>query len=166
MLWRTAPRAFGKRKRVRSLPELRLLPKDEGEVWVALFSPDGRRVLAAGDRGAAQIWDAKDWQPLHVLSGHTQTIEQAAFSPDSKLVVTASWDGTTRIWAVDSGREVTRLVGRAGKVATVAFSPRGDRIVAAFEDPVAQLFAQDGKEIAELSLHTKTIRHGANCNFI
>jgi len=35
---------------------------------------------------------------IHVLEGHTESVQGAAFSADGKRVVTASEDNTARIW--------------------------------------------------------------------
>ena len=70
------------------------------ELVVAVFSPDGRRVLTASRDKTTQQWDATTGDKLFTLKGHTAHVTLASFSPDSRYVVTASGDYTVRVWNV------------------------------------------------------------------
>src|SRR5262249_26614681 len=69
----------------------------------ALFSPEGRRLLAVSDT-LIRLWDWRTGKPLKDLT-HAKAVNHASFTPDGQLVVSASADGTARTWDVETGRE-------------------------------------------------------------
>ncbi|NIP86139.1 MAG: hypothetical protein GTO03_11455, partial [Planctomycetales bacterium] len=70
----------------------------------AVFSPDGRYLLTAGNETSARLWDVATGQELRQFSGHTAPLGPVAFSPDGQQVLTGSLDRTARLWniALDS----------------------------------------------------------------
>jgi WD40 repeat protein len=68
----------------------------KSQVWSAVFSPDGTRVVTASG-GTARIWDVESGVDVVALKVHT--VWSAAFSPDGTRVVTASNDAG-RVWDV------------------------------------------------------------------
>src|SRR5262245_57111152 len=69
-----------------------------GPVNAVGVSPDGKRVVAAGDDKTISIWDIGSGKELMRLKGHAAGIDAVAFSPDGKRVASASSDGSARIW--------------------------------------------------------------------
>jgi WD40 repeat protein/serine/threonine protein kinase/tetratricopeptide (TPR) repeat protein len=82
------------------------LPHGDG-VACAEFSPDGRRVLTAGEDGAARVWDARTGKPLTPRMEHNWIVRYAAFSPDGGMVFTAALDGAARLWDATTGEPLT-----------------------------------------------------------
>ncbi len=95
-----------------------------GTLRLAVFSADGRVLVAAGGR-RVRIWNLAGTAEKLTLSGHHAGVTGVAFSPDGKLLASASRDHTVRIWEATTGKVVHTLTGFPGPVFKVAFSPDG-----------------------------------------
>src|SRR5207302_11194331 len=127
--------------------EKRTLRAHQDYVWVAAFSPDGRRLLTAGGDQTARVWEAESGKLLVTLAGHHLSIASASFSPDgTKVVLTYMGirrlkytsgkvrnysDRVARLWDAATGRELVVLRGHQSRVVSAAFSPDGKQIVTA-----------------------------------
>ena len=115
------------------------------------FSPDGRRILTAGD-DTARIWDAATGHELLALKGRTAQLDGAIFSPDGQRILTGSSDNILRILSAATGREMLELRGHTDQVWGAAFSPDGRRVVTASWDKTARIWnAATGQELLRLS---------------
>jgi dipeptidyl aminopeptidase/acylaminoacyl peptidase len=113
---------------------------DLKQVRCACLSPDGSRIVIAGDN-TARVCDVESGKELAQLDGHSAEVTSASFSPDGSRIVTASLDNTTRVWEAANGKELARLETRSGGDRggtnlwdTVSFSPDGLRIVTVSRD--------------------------------
>jgi WD40 repeat protein/tRNA A-37 threonylcarbamoyl transferase component Bud32 len=100
------------------------------------FSPDGRRLVTAGESNTVKVWDAGSGRLLLSLSGHLKDVTRVVFSPDGRRLASASMDKTVRLWDAMTGREVFVLRGHTGDVTDVAFSGDGYRLATGGEDGV------------------------------
>ena len=97
----------------------RILPAGRRPVNAAAYSPDGSRVVTAGDDGIARIFRSRDGVLLAALR-HGGGVTDAAFSADGRKVVTASRDRTARIWTSDG--QPLRTLRHAAAVLSLALS--------------------------------------------
>ncbi len=100
-------------------------------VLKAEFSPDGKRVLTAGEDNRAILWDAATGSPILQLQGHTAAVTSVCFSIDGKRAITGSRDATAKLWELreeagktDAG-ELLTLKGHSRDVTAVACSKDG-----------------------------------------
>jgi WD40 repeat protein len=104
------------------------------------YSPDGERIVSAGQDGKARVWDAHSGRLLATLVGHTGWIWAARFSPDGGRIGTSSSDGTARIWDARTGRELLVLAGHTKNVFDITFSPDGTRVLTGSVDGTARVW--------------------------
>ena len=125
---------------------------DTGRVSVTAFSPDGKKLAAAGWDWVVRVWDLASGQLLPLLKGHTSNIYSMAFSSDGLRLTTASADRTLKVWDASSGQERQTLPGYAGAVMASAFEPGGNRLaVVGGDGSVTVLDATSGRELYKLS---------------
>jgi WD40 repeat protein len=123
-------------------------PDQPAPIGVVVYSPDGRRLFACGNRldleGGAALWDVatgkrlrpllRSLAPVHVL--------QAAFDPGGRVLLLACSDGRARLWDTESDSEVDpdRPLAHAGAVMACAFDPEGRRALTGCQDGTARLW--------------------------
>ncbi|MBL9167304.1 MAG: protein kinase [Verrucomicrobiales bacterium] len=88
----------------RQAPRLGQLMFHEGSVNMTQFSPDGRRILSAGEDGVLQVWEGITGQPTLPPLKHPAAVSTAYFSPDGLSIATTCSDGTARVWETATGR--------------------------------------------------------------
>ena len=121
------------------------------------FSPDGGRLLSAGDDDLVQIWDVAAGKLIKTLRGHGGRVRSAAFSPDGRWVLSGGHDATARLWSIEGYREVRVLQahvlrGHHDALLDARFSADGDRIVTASRDRTARTWdVATGSVLHELS---------------
>jgi WD40 repeat protein len=110
-----------------------------GDVWSAIFAPDGRHVLTIGGNDA-QLWNLESASQVVRFSPHG-AVASATVSPDGKLVATGSWDRSAKIWNAETGQATHKLQGEhTGYVNSVEFSPDGGELLTASDDGTARLW--------------------------
>jgi WD40 repeat protein len=62
------------------------------------FSPDGQRLVSAGDDWVVRVWSVKTGKELCTLRGHGDRVYSVGFSPDGRRVVSASYDRSVKVW--------------------------------------------------------------------
>jgi len=98
-----------------------------------VFSPDGRYLLAGGDKTARlyrmpQLPDAPKQSPAEVRRlRHDSFVYCAKFSPDARRILSGGFDMALRLWDTATGQELRKSKGdkASSMVNTVAWSPDG-----------------------------------------
>lgn len=130
-------------------PLLRTARAHEGGGAAVAFSPDGARVLSAGNDRAARVWDARSGARLADLTGHQREVREASFSADGGRVVTAGWDFRARLWDGHTGALVREL--RDAGALTASFAGDGARVVTAGARAAEVWDGRTGAPIATLA---------------
>jgi WD40 repeat protein len=120
------------------------------------FSPDGKRVAAAGGApqlfGEIRVWDLQSHELLKTMQGHKDCIYSIAWSPDGKLIASGSYDRMVKLWDPDTGKEVRNLQDHIDAVFAVAFTPDGKRLASASQDRTVKIWdVASGKRLYTLS---------------
>ncbi len=117
----------------------------------AIFSPDGRRVLASFPNGSASLWDVDAPAKLCTLDSIGNDVSALAFRTDGRRVLVAHSEAPACVWNVPEGELVCRL---NGPVYSASFSPDGERILAWGGDRTARLWDADtGSELGVFAGH-------------
>jgi eukaryotic-like serine/threonine-protein kinase len=103
------------------------------------FSPDGSRVVSAGNRDA-RIWDVHSGAMLTSPLTHANEVRFAAFSPDGQHVLTASLDRTARLWDAASGEPIHSALEHEGGVLTASWSLDSRRVASGGRDRIARVW--------------------------
>jgi RNA polymerase sigma factor (sigma-70 family) len=124
------------------------------------FSPDGRTLVAGGQRAEASIygWELASGRLRFTLK-HNEDVACLAFSPDGKFLAAANNYSAYRnyifgleglglkaplphvhIWDMTSGKEIQVLKGHQGPISTLAFSPDGKLLATGSYDTTVLLW--------------------------
>src|SRR5262245_44554486 len=130
----------------------------KGEVWRAVPSADGKRVLTSSADKTLCLWDTNSGECLRVFEGHTGRVVGAALSPDGKRVLSGSDDRTVRLWDAASGKELDRLTGHMDSVFSVAFGPEGQALSGGLDKAMLRWDLKAGRNLGVHLGHAGHIR--------
>ncbi|MEO7923341.1 MAG: caspase family protein [Chitinophagaceae bacterium] len=115
------------------------LKAHSSQVWSAIYSRDGKKIVTASADGFARIWDAKEAKlitSIRCYSGHFY-MWTAAFSPDASMIICAPFtevaeeDGDDRvtIWDIEKKQRLFRVRGHYNRIVNSCFSPDGKYVI-------------------------------------
>jgi WD40 repeat protein len=128
----------------------------------AVFSPNGHRRLATGDRNATvRLWNLDTQIPIE-LFGHRGTVHALAFSADGSRLASAGSDGTAKVWDLrnldwtrrNNDVKATNLGEHRGAVYGVTFCPNCKLIATTGWDGTVRLWdAATGEQKRKIEAH-------------
>ena len=95
------------------------------------FSPDGKILAGATDKGIIEVWDLQSNSQQATLVGHTWFVETLVFSSDTRLLASGDRTGAIYVWDTASGHRKKTLEGHQISVKALAFSPDGKTLASA-----------------------------------
>lgn len=99
------------------------LRRNEAAVWSLAFTRSGRLAVASHD-WAVSLWEIrKPDAPIHVFSGHDNSVQAVALSSDGNLLASGGADKQVRIWNLNTLDEVRSYREQGDFVTAVGFSP-------------------------------------------
>jgi WD40 repeat protein len=146
-------------------------------VTAAVFSPDGRTVLAAYQDKTIQLWKARTAEPRSQPLRQPHFVRALAFSPDGKtFLLGGDWvdegvkkprirdssplgaKGIAQLWDAHTAKPVGQPLVHPGSVHGVAFSPDGNRFLTASRDNAARLWnARTRKPVGDPLRHRNVL---------
>jgi WD40 repeat protein/predicted Ser/Thr protein kinase len=123
-------------------------PELPAPVGVVVYSPDGRRLFACGNRpdleGGAAMWEVASGRQLRPLlrSLGQVDVRQAAFDPSGRVLLLACSDGRARLWDTETDIEIDpdRPLLHGSAVMACAFDRGGRRVLTGCQDGAARLW--------------------------
>lgn len=128
-------------------PELvRSLEGHKGGIHTLQFSPDGTRLLTAGEDGKLYNWDLFSGKDGKRLKSNRRGMYEAAYTPDGLSIVTnGAKKNSIEIFGVDGKRQNT-LKGPDVEQVTLGVSPDGTYIASAGVDHAVWVWMRMGEE--------------------
>jgi WD40 repeat protein len=129
-------------------------------VEVALFEPDGKRLITGARDGKIRVYAADTHRLERVLDQHG-AVTAATFSANGKLLLTAGLDGWARLWRTSDGMLLQRFSG-GGPLRTVLLDPRGNIVVTLSRNGLIRAWrARDGRLMRAFHVRGKAIPKAA-----
>lgn len=117
-------------------------------IRTAAFSPDGGRLITAGDDQVVHTWDAGSGKALETFAGHSAPVKAIACLPDGSIVSSGD-DQHLVVWNTQPG---WRFAGQLGPSAEAPLDLRGSpfvgRVLAIDFSPDGKLLATGGGEVS------------------
>jgi WD40 repeat protein/serine/threonine protein kinase len=113
------------------------------------FGPDGRSIIAAGEDGAARVWDAASGQPLFQSTiQHAGPITGVSISGDGRRFATAGNDSVVRLWKTHTGQPLSPPLKFILVASHVDFNPDGRRVLGRSCDQAARVWDMATSDLA------------------
>jgi WD40 repeat protein len=135
---------------------------DGGGLWSTVYTPDGSRLLLAGEDNMVRIANASSGNAIGKLSGHSARVYDVAVSPNGAHALTASDDGTIRLWNLATATEIAQIPMHREVIAHAAFSPDSRLAVLASDGNTARVWdTTTGMAVSELRGHKGPVTSAA-----
>jgi WD40 repeat protein len=135
--------------------EVKRYPWTGGFVKSAVFSPDGKTILASIGTNI-HLLNKEDGKQITAFLAHKQEVRQVMFTPDGKQFVSGDSAGEVRLWDVEKSKEIRKFEGHSGPIHGIAFTPDGKRLVTGSYDQTLRLWeVETGKEIFRFTADDK-----------
>ncbi|MBW3540883.1 MAG: protein kinase [Planctomycetes bacterium] len=108
-------------------------------------TPDGKRLITAGDDALIRVWEIETGEPIATLARHLKVVREVAVSPDGRLLASGGDDDFVMLWDLET-LEFVRVLGKHPTgIETVCWSPDGKLIASGARYSDVRLWSPDGE---------------------
>ena len=118
---------------------IKTLDKQDGNIWTADVSADGKFLVTAADESDVTFWNLETYRREFPLPESTWT-KVAVFSPGGKYLATGNRSGVVKVWDWSNGIPYAQLRGHKGTIHALAYSADGMRIASAGSHGVVKVW--------------------------
>jgi squalene-hopene/tetraprenyl-beta-curcumene cyclase len=157
--------------------ELRTIAVENGIVFDAKFTPDGKQLATASGSGSAvpvvpgeiRLWNPATGELVRKLQSHHRGVYGVAFSSDGKWLASGGLaaivegkrvDGELTVWDLQTGKELWTRGGHKGAVGSLAFSADGKTLASGggrFDGKVKLWDVASGNDLGTLGVEAEII---------
>jgi len=123
----------------------------------AIFSQDGRLIVAGHEDGLVTFWDRFSWQKMQSFFGHSRSVRCLSISPDGKWLASGSDDADVIVWDLQSKEMLKKLRGHLKGVSSVEFSTDGKWLVSGSSDSTVKVWDSQSWTLVATIKHTTPI---------
>lgn len=134
-----------------------LVGRHRGDVYFLAYSPDGRRLAAAGKDASIRIYDAQTNDVEMLLDTQQSEVNGLAFSPDGKRLASAGDDGTIRVWNLADRRQRIAIRAYPSHAYQVAFTSDGRLVSCGQHEEIRLWDAETGEPAGTLCGHQQRV---------
>ncbi len=106
----------------------------------AVFTSDGKKVVAGNLDGVVKIYDVDGKKELQEVKAHDGVLAMT-ISPDGSKFATGGWDKIIKIWNTADGKEVRSIKAHLDTVSTLSFSPDGQWLASGSNDGTVKIWS-------------------------
>lgn len=100
-----------------------ILIKGDSVFKCVALSPDGTMLVSGKVNGDVDVWDLLTLRHVHLLTGHSESINSISFTSNGNVIATADDGGKVIIWDTKKRKFISEISKSLGAVKSIAFSP-------------------------------------------
>jgi WD40 repeat protein len=137
---------------------VRAVPAEGGDMYGAVFSPNGKTVASHHQKPGIWLWDPASGNMKRKIDTDQLNPHSLVFSPDSRLLA-ANFGAAIRIWDLQTGECITRFPeAHVRPVTLIAFSPKSGVVATVGEDNAVRLWDVAAGRQRRVFQHTNWVR--------
>lgn len=131
----------------------------KGSVNAMVLTPDGSKIITAGQDPTLKVWNFSDLTLLFVFEGHEETVLTIAISQNGEVAASSGLDKMVKVWDIKTRKEVWSMEGHDEDVNCITFLQDGKAVASGSEDKTIRVWnISKGKLKGVIEGHTDAVK--------